>query len=655
MFPMVRRISTKLLLAVLAAVVIPFVGFAIFVDNQMAERMSKQVVLYSLQGLAADLASKVDGQVEQHLRDVGLWAESPTCDWAIAEFEEEQAAGPEFDPESETGNSFRELQRLQFDAAVVVSDIDLLLLLDASGRVVISNSVDSQGTRLPIDVKVGLYVRDFSSEPWFIESLAGARSSVDHHTTTLLPPRNNSPGKHAENYHLGFSAPVHSLADPERVIGVLYSLANWKPIQEEVSLPVMKDYFQGLVGPDDFPSAYGWIWASDADTILGHPNTDLYGQRVSGPGIELPQMVARASEQEWGLYDEYTYRGVRKNAAFRRTARVEDGGFHWVVGVGIDNNDIFKPVRELRTLLLQSTLFVLLLAVLMTMVIARRATSPIEELQRHTQRVAAGDLDARIEVRTKDELGELAEAFNRMTAEIKDQRGKLVKAEKDAAWREMARQVAHDIKNPLTPIKLSVDLLKRAKDEHSPEFDHIFDRTIETVRRQVEHLREIASDFQALTASRRPQLAELDVRDMLDEVLALNAALADEQGIRVSRTGAGGRVQADPGLLRRVLMNLVSNAFDAMPEGGELACDVSARGGRLLLELRDTGVGIPDHVRPHLFEPYFTTRSAGTGLGLAIARRVVEEMHGTIALVPAEPGPGTIARIELPLAGEAPA
>ena len=650
---MVRRISTKLLLAVLAAVVIPFVGFAVFVDNQMAERMSKQVVLYSLKGLAADLASKVDREVEQYRRDVGLWAESPTCDWAIAEFEEEQEAGPNFDPDSETRNSFRELQRLQFDAAVQASDIDLLLLLDARGRVVMSNSVDAEGNRLPIDVKLALYVRDFSAEPWFQAGMAGQRSAVDHHPSDLLPPRNNSPGKHAENYHLGFSAPVRSIAAPDEVIGVVFSLVNWSSIQDEVSLPVLKGYFQGLVGPHEFPSAYGWIWASDADTIIGHPNTDLYGQRVSGPDIGLPQMVENARAEGWGLYDEYTFRGERKNAAFKRTAPVELGGFHWVVGVGIDNDDIFKPVRELRVLLLQSTLFVLLLAVLMTLVIARRTTSPIEALQRHTQRVASGDLDARIEVRSKDELGELGDAFNRMTEEIKQQREQLVKAEKDAAWREMARQVAHDIKNPLTPIKLSADLLRRAKDEDSPEFDRIFDRTIETVQRQVEHLREIAADFQALTGSHRPKLEDVDVGAMLDEVLMLNEAWADEQRIEVTRTGAGGSVPADPALLRRVFINLVSNAFDAMPEGGRLVCDVSPRDDLLQIEIRDTGVGIPEEVRPHLFEPYFTTRSTGTGLGLAIARRVVEEQGGTIALVPADPGPGTIARIELPLTGGA--
>jgi len=648
---MVRRISTKLLLAVLAAVVIPFLGFAVFVDNQMAERMSRQVVLYALKGLAADLASKVDRQVAQYIRDVGLWAESPTCDWAIAEFEDEQAG--RLEPGEQTDTRFRELQRLQFDAAVRVSDIDLLLLLDSRGRVVISNSIDGQGRRLPLDVKVALYARDFSAEPWFLAGMEGRPYSTDHHVSDLVPVQNTAPGKHPENYHLGFSAPVRSLADPEQVIGVLHSLVNWKPIQDEVSLPVMKNYFQGLVGPHEFPSAYGWIWAADADTIIGHPNTELYGQRVSGPDIGLPQMVEKARSEEWGLYDEYTFRGKRKNAAFKRTAGPEQGGFHWVVGVGIDNDDIFKQVRELRGLLLKSTLAVLLLAVLMTMVIARRTTSPIEELQRHMQRVASGDLDARIEVRSKDELGQLAEAFNRMTAEIKDQREQLVRAEKDAAWREMARQIAHDIKNPLTPIKLSADLLRRAKDENSPEFDRIFDRTIETLQRQVEHLREISSDFHALTGSHNPQRVPVDVGAMLDEVLALDAAWAEAQHVTVTRSGAGGTVLADPGLLRRVLINLISNAFDAMPAGGELHCELSTGDGELLLDLRDTGPGIPDDVRPHLFEPYFTTRTAGTGLGLAIARRVVEEMGGRISLVPAEPGPGTVASIVLPLAGDA--
>jgi nitrogen fixation/metabolism regulation signal transduction histidine kinase len=441
---------------------------------------------------------------------------------------------------------------------------------------------------------------------------------------------------------------VFSAAAPDDVIGVVFSLVNWSQIQELIGQPVLKDYFQGLVGPEEFSSAYGWIWASDADTIIAHADTNLYGVRVSGPEIGLPQLVEDARAGTWGLYREYTFRGERKNAAFKHTAT-----FGWVVGVGIDNDDIFKAVRELQGLLLKATGVVLLVAVLWTLVIARRMTSPILALQQHTQAVASGDLDARIDVRSKDELGELGEAFNRMTAEIKAQREQLVKAEKDAAWREMARQVAHDIKNPLTPIKLSIDLLERARAEKSPEFDRIFDTTVQTIARQVEHLRDIASDFNALTGVHKAKPEPVEVGALVDEVLQLNAAWAAERGIAVRREGPGGRVLADPALLRRVLINLVSNAFEAMPDGGALECDVSPKGGELHVHVRDTGVGIPDDVRPHLFEPYFTTRSTGTGLGLAIARRVIEELDGTIALVPNEDGPGTLARIVLPLAPEA--
>jgi nitrogen fixation/metabolism regulation signal transduction histidine kinase len=306
-------------------------------------------------------------------------------------------------------------------------------------------------------------------------------------------------------------------------------------------------------------------------------------------------------------------------------------------------------VRELRGLLLKATLFVLLLSTLLTMVIARRTTQPIRALERHTQRVAGGDLDARIAITTDDELGQLARAFNDMTAQVKEQRAQLVKAEKDAAWREMARQVAHDIKNPLTPIQLWVDLLERAKAEESPELETIFARTVDTVRRQVEHLREIASDFHALTGVGEPHPTSFDAGELLAEVFELNAALCAERRITQHRTGEGGRVRLDQGLLRRVLMNLVSNAIQAMPEGGELTGEARAEGQKLVIEVRDTGVGIPEDLRARLFEPYFTTRSAGTGLGLAISKRVVEELGGEIALVANADGLGTTARVVLPL------
>jgi len=293
---------------------------------------------------------------------------------------------------------------------------------------------------------------------------------------------------------------------------------------------------------------------------------------------------------------------------------------------------------------------VLLISVLCTMVIARRTTNPILALHEHTLRVASGDLDARVEVRSTDELGALGRSFNDMTAELKESRDQLVKAEKDAAWREMARQVAHDIKNPLTPIKLSIDLLERARAERSPDFDRILTRTIETISRQVANLKDIASNFHALTgaSAARPQL--FDAKTLAEEVLELNAAWVQERGVETCCEGPGGRLFVDPGLLRRVLINLVSNAIEAMAEGGRLTIVVRPESeSELLLSVTDTGPGVPEEVRERLFEPYFTTRSTGTGLGLAIARRIVEEMGGTISLEPSASQPGSTARILLPL------
>ncbi len=648
--PMIRRISTKFLIAVLAAVIVPFLGFAIFVDTQMAGRLSKDVVLYSLKGLSADLALRVDRDIEEFNATVELQAVDPGCLSALDEARREEAGELESDP-PDLRRALRDSLSGQFNNLVLAKrDFDLLLLVDEHGSFVACNTKGRSTYGLSLEVLDALKTRSYAHEAWFEAAALGTRLPPHKHTSDLLPARNAEPGVHPENFHIAFAAPVVWPADEKRAdvagkfVGALYVLVNWKRIQDEVDSPVLKEYFQGLVGPDEFPSAYGWIWDRDCDTIIAHQRPELYGERVSGAKIGLPQMVEAAKAADWGLYPEYEFAGRRKNAAFKHTSE------GWVVGVGIDNDDIFRGVRELRELLFKATLVVLLFAVLWTLVIARRTTQPILALREQVQKVAAGDLSARAEVRSGDELGELAQALNTMTAEIALSREKLVRAEKEAAWREMARQVAHDIKNPLTPILLSVELCKRAKDEGHPNFDALFERTVEIVQRQVAHLREIASDFHALTGARPENKARVDVGDMLDQVLALNAAYAQTLGVKVESGGAGGEVMADPALLRRVLLNLVSNALEAMPEGGELACTVEARGAQLAIEIRDTGAGLPAEVRERLFEPYFTTRTKGTGLGLAIAKRVVEDHAGSIELVNVEPGPGTLARVLLPLA-----
>ena len=629
------------MLAVLAAVVVPFLGFAGFVEYQMGERLSRDVVLFSLKGLASGLAAQIDRDVDEFRRDALLMAADPLCYWAGDEANRERSG-------RSASSSFRGLLTDTLNASVTLKrHFELLVLVDQSGHLVASNQQDQAGAALDPSTLLRLENRDFSAEVWFKPGIEGRVFALDQHYSDLLVP----PGK--PHRFIGFSAPVFSEDIPGETVGVLFGLVDWRHVQDEVSTPALAEYFRGLVGPNEFPSAYGWVWKSDANTILAHPSVELYGMRIT-EDLGLGSLTEAARKSDWGLFPEYVYAGQRKSAAFKHTKSLEDGGFDWIVGVGIDNSDIFRGVNELRTNLIRATAVVLLIATLWTMVISRRITQPILALHEHTRRVAAGDLDARVAVRGSDEMAELGNAFNEMTSEIKEKRAELVKAEKDAAWREMARQVAHDIKNPLTPIQLSVDLLRRAKHEHSPQFDSIFERTTDTIARQVEHLREIANDFHALTGALKQQNPrDFDAGALVDDLLMLNAAWARETSVHFTRLGGGARVHVDEPLLRRVLQNLISNAIQASPEGGELQFEVSALERFVRIEIRDRGVGLSPEVRARLFEPYFTTRSTGTGLGLAIAKRAVQEMGGTIRLEPRPDGDGTTATIDLPAASEA--
>lgn len=631
---MIRRISTKWVLTVLTAVLLPFLGFAWFVDFQMAER-HWDTVRYYLLTMAGEIADRLDSEVAEREKDIELLTKvTPLTLWTIGDY-----GGQEVDFSKTLESSFnRFVQRS--------SVYDLILAVNAKGEPRVWNTVDARGQRVPAAVQDGLN-RDYSREEWFQKAMRGEVALVDHHVSALLPPRVNIGVPHPENYHIGFAVPVRDPLDPAKVQGVVFALMNWSYIQNKVLKKVRPRTPSAL--PDVYASSYVWLWGSDADTIIAHPDTSLYARKVSAPPIDLPQLVAAAKTSDWDMYPEYSFKGVVKNAAFKHCAGPEKGGFGWVVGVGIDNDDIYATAHQLRIVLLSATVLMLSTVVLVTIFIARRTTRPILELQRHTQKVAGGDLDARVSVNSNDELGDLGRAFNQMTAELRESRSKLIKAEKDAAWREMARQVAHEIKNPLTPIRLSANLLKRAKDEGSKDFDSIFDRTIELIQRQVENMRKIAADFSAFAGARKAEPIAFDLADLVQEVMDMNAAWAQELGVRVTWKPSAGPVFVDRNELRRVLINLVSNALEAMPQGGQLDVTIARDNARVVeLAIQDSGVGLSETVRARLFEPYFTTRTHGTGLGLAIAKRLIEEMNGTIALEPRVDGRGTIARIVLP-------
>jgi signal transduction histidine kinase len=280
--------------------------------------------------------------------------------------------------------------------------------------------------------------------------------------------------------------------------------------------------------------------------------------------------------------------------------------------------------------------------------LASRLTRPLRDLTTATQRVAAGDLSRPVPGAGPGELGDVVGAFNRMMRDLAESREKLVRAEKEAAWRDMARQVAHEVKNPLTPMRLAAEHLRRAWRDRVPNFDEMLERSVDLIVRQTESLKRIAtsfSDFARLPGRRRDPT---DVAEIARRVLHL---YENTPNLAVHAEIADGlpAVLADPDELHRVLVNLAKNAAEAVEgRGGRLSLRLRRDGDHLVLEVEDDGPGIPDDVLPRLFEPYFSTKTSGTGLGLAICKRAVEDLGGTIAVRSAA-GAGTTVTLRIPV------
>jgi signal transduction histidine kinase len=279
---------------------------------------------------------------------------------------------------------------------------------------------------------------------------------------------------------------------------------------------------------------------------------------------------------------------------------------------------------------------------------AERIADPVNRLTRASRRIARGDLDARIHIATADELRRLVEAFNQMAADLKRQRGELERTNRLAAWADMARQVAHDIKNPLTPIQLSAEHLRRVHQDAGAPLGAVLDSCIETILSQVTLLRRIASEFSSFASSPVARLAPTRLHEVIEEVVApYRTGLPDNVRLEVHEASNVPVLQVDRGLLGRALVNVIENALHAMRGGGTLTVATRPADGGAAIEIEDSGVGMDPDALERLFEPYFSTKATGTGLGLTIAKRNVELNGGEIS-VSSEKGRGTTVTITLP-------
>ncbi|HZA15078.1 MAG TPA: ATP-binding protein [Myxococcaceae bacterium] len=287
------------------------------------------------------------------------------------------------------------------------------------------------------------------------------------------------------------------------------------------------------------------------------------------------------------------------------------------------------------------------LALLLGLLVARRITRPVEALTEAAREIASGRLDRQVHERASGEMGELVSAFNRMTADLRVTTEQLVASERVAAWQEVARRLAHELKNPLTPIQMSLETLLAAKKGKDPRFTQLFEESAGAVLEEVERLRRIVDEFSHFARLPKPQLREVDLSELTSQVLALYAAPRPGVEIR-SRLEAGVHAAADRDQITQVLLNLMKNAEEALPGGGGVVeVRVARRGAEAIVEVADNGPGIRWEDRPRVLEPYYTTKSGGSGLGLAIAARIAQE-HGGRLEVGGDYGRGATFTLVLP-------
>jgi signal transduction histidine kinase len=287
------------------------------------------------------------------------------------------------------------------------------------------------------------------------------------------------------------------------------------------------------------------------------------------------------------------------------------------------------------------------LALLFGAFVARRITEPLRELADGARAVARGSLETSVPVRTRDEVGELAATFNGMTRDLTSAQRELVRAERVAAWRDIAQRIAHEIKNPLTPIQMAIETLQRAHRKGAPQFDSLFGESAQTILDEVGRLKRIVAEFSSFARMPQPTLAPVDVSEVVDAALALYKGGETALDLTLARDLPS--ALADKEQLTQVIINLVENARDAVAGGGRIRVSTSAADGRVELTVSDDGPGLSDEARAKLFTPYFTTKARGTGLGLAIVHRIVSD-HGGEIRVGGVPGEGAVFTVALPKA-----
>ena len=309
--------------------------------------------------------------------------------------------------------------------------------------------------------------------------------------------------------------------------------------------------------------------------------------------------------------------------------------------------------RGIAFILAFAATIIFLIALWISSLIAREITEPIRILVEGTREVAGGNLDHKVEITAKDEIGMLAGSFNIMTKRLNQYAEELKRVEKSAAWREVAQKLAHEIKNPLTPIRLSAERLKRRYYSKREGYEEILNECTGTIIDEVERLRRLLDEFSQF--ARMPDITPVptDVNEIINNALKSYGEIPENIKIIANYSENIPKVMIDPEQTRRAFFNIIKNAFEAMDKGEleiitRLIDNEEHTQKFAEIQFSDNGTGIPSETMDNLFTPHFTTKRGGAGLGLTIVKKIIDDQGGDIS-VSSEQGKGTTFLIRIPV------
>ncbi|NOT34969.1 MAG: HAMP domain-containing protein [Candidatus Eisenbacteria bacterium] len=310
-----------------------------------------------------------------------------------------------------------------------------------------------------------------------------------------------------------------------------------------------------------------------------------------------------------------------------------------------------ETLAALRWTSLSLGLLGVLIAMGLGVLWSRQVSRPVERLARFSDQIARGEWDQPLAMESVGELQTLVASLERMRTDLRSYRERLSASERQAAYGQMARKVAHEIKNPLTPIAVSIADLKRSYDQNRADFPHILEQAVRTIGEEVHALKRLINEFSEFGRFPPPQFVAFDVAELVTDLKTLYRREFSEARLTFDPAPATLRLEADRAQLRQVLLNLIQNGLDAAAPTGRVNVGIGSAGQWLELVVHDDGPGLTDEQRAQLFVPGFTSKAHGSGLGLTIVERIVTDHGGTIA-VESTSGHGATFRVRLPMRRE---